>query len=230
MRCFAATLQNTSCLYLLWASAPQPCAEAPVQHSEEFALYQKYLISDQREKLINPQIYSAPLTRDGRENINVLDFGCGHGYVSMYVATMPLPGIRVYACDTDEECLDVIWGRIAHRGQHNITAFHLPNYSQIYLPGWLPKIDYVFCSFSISALEHPDIGLPQIVKQVATGTNFLFVEWDPEKSHPQIDVFVPPARRLRTEDFRQLLKMSGLALQHEDSGKQLYYVMRAIKT
>jgi len=201
-----------------------------VQHSEEFALYQKFLVSDQREKLINPQIYTAAISRDARDNLNILDFGCGHGYVAMLLAHLPLNGIRVYACDTDEECLDVVWGRIAQRGVKNLTAFHMPNYSQIYMPGWLPPIDYVVCSFSMSSLEHPDIGLPQIVRQTPAGTQFLFVEWDPEKSHPALDIYVPPARRIAVGDFKQLLLYSGLTVQHEDSGKQPYYTMRAIKT
>ncbi|MFO1471025.1 MAG: class I SAM-dependent methyltransferase [Turneriella sp.] len=200
-----------------------------MQHSEEFVEYQKFLISDQREKLINPQIYNNLLAKDPRENLNVLDFGCGHGYVAIQVAQLPLAGIRVYACDTDEECLDVLWGRIAQRGLQNVTAFHLPNFSQIYLPGWLPAPDYVFCSFSISALEHPDIGLPQIVRQVPSGTNFLFVEWDPEKTHPLVDIYVPPSRRISLPDFRKLVDYSGLTAQHEEAGKQPYYLLRALK-
>lgn len=148
----------------------------------------------------------------------------------MQLATLPSPGIRVYACDTDEECLDVLWGRIAHRVVPNLTAFHLPNYSQISLPGWLPQMDYVICSFSIAALEHPDIGLPQLVRQMPSGIQFLFVEWDPEKSHPVIDIYFPVSRRIAVGDFRQLIAVSGLKIQHEESGKQPYYVMRAQKT
>ncbi len=200
-----------------------------MQHSEEFSLYQKFLVSDQREKLISPPIYTTAISRDARDNLNVLDFGCGHGYVAMLLALLPLNGIRVYACDTDEECLDVLWGRIAQREVKNLTAFHMPNYSQIYIPGWLPPIDYVFASFSMSSLEHPDIGLPQLVKQTPPGTQFHFVEWDPEKSHTALDVYVPRARRIAIGDFKQLLMYSGLTIQHEESGKQLYYTMRATK-
>lgn len=200
-----------------------------MQHSEEFVEYQKFLISDQREKLINPQIYNNPIAKDSRENLSVLDFGCGHGYVALHLASLPMQSITVYACDTDEECLDVLWGRIAHRALQNVTAFHMPNYSQIYLPGWLPTLDYVFCSFSMSALEHPDIALPQIVKQVPQGAHFHFVEWDPEKSHSQLDVFVPPARRIKLPDFRKLVTVSGLKIQNEESGKQPYYTVRAMK-
>jgi ubiquinone/menaquinone biosynthesis C-methylase UbiE len=174
-------------------------------------------------------LYSQILQKDSREQLNVLDFGCGHGYVAMQLAELPLPGLRVYACDTDEECLDVLWGRIAHREVKNLTAFHLPNFSQISFPGWLPQMDYVCCSFSISALEHPDIGLPQIGKYAAHGTNFLFLDWDPDKSHPVIDIYVPPARRITAGDFRTLIEMSGLEIQHEESGKQLYYIFRAMK-
>lgn len=159
----------------------------------------------------------------------MLDFGCGHGYVAMLLATLPQPAMRVYACDSDEECLDVLWGRIAHRGINNLTAFHLPNYSQIYLPGWLPAFEHVICSFSISALEHPDIGLPQLVRQIASGAQFLFVEWDPEKSHKLIDIYVPPARRILPADFRKLLEYSGLKINAEESGKMLYYFFRAVK-
>jgi hypothetical protein len=88
----------------------------------------------------------------------------------------------------------------------------------------------VNCSFSLSALEHPDIGLPQIVKQTPPGTHFVFTEWDPDKSHPVIDLYIPPARRISVGDFKQLLRYSGLTVQHEESGKQPYYTMRAIKT
>jgi len=201
-----------------------------VQHSENFVDYQKYLVSDQREKLIPASTYLNFISRDTRENLTVLDFGCGHGYVAMHIATKPLPGIRVYACDADEECLDVLWGRIALRQLPNLTAFHIPNYSQISLPGWLPKPDYVFCSFSISALEHPDIGLPHLVTQVDKGTQFLFVEWDPYKSHNMIDQYVPQSRRIALGDFKQLLMVSNLSLAHEESGKQPYYVLRAVKS
>lgn len=150
--------------------------------------------------------------------------------MAVHAAALPMNGLRVYACDTDEECLDILWGRIAQRNLTNMTAFHLPNYSQISLPGWLPPLDYVFCSFSMSAVEHPDIALPALVGQVAKGTQFLFVEWDPYKSHPVIDIYVPASRRIAPGDFKQLLLVSGLQLQHEDSGRQPYYVMRAVKT
>lgn len=160
----------------------------------------------------------------------MLDFGCGHGYVAAHIAVLPLAGLRVYACDTDEECLDVLWGRIAQRSLHNLTAFHLPNHSQIYLPGWLPPLDYVFCSFSLSSVEHADIALPQIVRQVPQGAQFLFVEWDPHKTHPVMDRYIPAARRIAPEDFKKLISVSGLALQHEESGRQPFYVMRALKT
>ena len=159
----------------------------------------------------------------------MLDFGCGHGYVAMLVATLPQQNTRVYACDSNEECLDVLWGRIAHRLVHNLTAFHMSNYSQIYLPGWLPAPDYVICSFSISALEHPEIGLPQLVKQLPVGVNFLFVEWDPEKTHKLIDIYAPAARRIAAPEFRQLLEYSGLKITHDETGKHLHYVMRAVK-
>jgi ubiquinone/menaquinone biosynthesis C-methylase UbiE len=178
---------------------------------------------------VHPGIYTSQIQRDARENLNILDFGCGYGYVAMQLAISAVPGIRVYACDTDEECLDVLWGRIAHRVVKNLTAFHLPNYSQISLPGWLPAMDYVICSFSIAALEHPDIGLPQLARQMAGGTQFLFVEWDPEKTHPFIDIYFPPARRITPADFKQLIEMSGLKLQQEEIGKQPYYVLRAMK-
>lgn len=179
--------------------------------------------------MVSAQLYTAQLLRDPREQLHVLDFGCGHGYASLLLAELPRPGIHVYACDSDETCLDVLWGRIAHRRLNNLTAFHLTNYSQIYLPGWLPAPEYVVCSFSISALEHPDIGLPQLVKQVPSGTNFLFVEWDPEKSHKMIDIYVPSVRRITPPDFRRLIEYSGLKLVSEESGKQLCYAMRAMK-
>lgn len=147
----------------------------------------------------------------------------------MIVATLPHQGVRVYACDSDEECLDVLWGRVAHRQVPNLTAFHVSNYSQIYLPGWLPTPDYVLCSFSISALEHPDIGLPQLVRQLPAGVNFLFVDWDPEKSHKLIDIYAPPARRIAFTDFRQLVQYSGLTITHEENGRHLYYTLRAVK-
>jgi ubiquinone/menaquinone biosynthesis C-methylase UbiE len=200
-----------------------------MQHSEEFALYQKFLVSDQREKLISPHSYTATILKDNRDSLNVLDFGCGHGYVAMTMALLPLNGIRVYACDTDEECLDVLWGRIAQRSVKNLTAFHLPNYSQIYMPGWLPPMDYVYASFSMSALEHPDIALPQIVRQMPSGTQFHFTEWDPTRSHPLIDNHIPAARRLGVDDLKKLIAGSGLALQHVEAARQPYYTVRAIK-
>lgn len=200
-----------------------------MQHSENFVEYQKYLVSDQREKLIPASIYTNVLARDTRETLTVLDFGCGHGYVAVHLATKSLPNLRVYACDADEECLDVLWGRIASRQLLNLTAFHMSNYSQLYLPGWLPKPDYVFCSFSISALEHPDIGLPHLVTQLDKGTQFLFVEWDPYRSHAMIDTFVPASRRIALGDFKQLLMISELTMTHEESGKHPYYVVRAVK-
>lgn len=169
------------------------------------------------------------LAREQRNAINVLDFGCGYGYVALHLAGLQHPQVRVYACDCDEECLDVLWGRIAQRQLNNVTAFHLPNYSQIYLPAWLPTFDYVFCSFSMSALEHPDIALPQLVQQMAPGTQFFLVDWDPEKSHPQLDIFVPPAKRILAADFRHLIEYSGLHIDAEETGKNVYYHFRAHK-
>ncbi|MBV6493852.1 MAG: hypothetical protein LDLANPLL_01876 [Turneriella sp.] len=197
---------------------------------DEFIEYQKFLISDVREKLIPQTIYTSIVTKDLRENLNILDFGCGHGYVAMLLADLPLKGAHIYACDCDEECLDVLWGRIAHREIKNLTAFHILNYAQIYMPQWLPSIDHVFFSFSVSALEHADISLPQIVKQMPVGTQFHFTDWRPEATHPQLDIFVPSAQRIFVSDFKNLLEHSGLNVQQEANEKLLYYTMRAIKT
>jgi len=192
--------------------------------------YQQYLISDLREKLIPAHIYSASVLKLGFENLNLLDFGCGYGFVSLSIAELPIKNLKVYACDSQEDFLDVLWGRIAHRNEQKVTAFHLPNRSQIFFPDWLPKMNYVICSFSISALEHPEIGLPAIVKSVAKGTHFHFVEWDAEKTHPQIEILYPANARIPHADFKHLLRRSGLEVTFEEIDKNPYYQFKAKKT
>lgn len=167
--------------------------------------------------------------RDAPSDANLLDFGCGYGHVSLLFAKFSRAPKHIYGCDTDEGVLDVLWKRIAERELKNVTAFHIPNYSQIALPGWLPPIHYVVCSFSVSALEYPEIELPQLAEQVAVGTQFLFVEWHPERSLDPIDIFVPPATRILPEDFRELVQRSGLTVTHEEQSKLPYYIVRARK-
>ena len=48
--------------------------------------YQNFLVSENRSSLISPQLYRRLISGKAKE-LNVLDFGCGLGYVSTILAT-----------------------------------------------------------------------------------------------------------------------------------------------
>jgi len=168
--------------------------------------YQDYLISETRKTVIPVELYDAFIPAY-KENLNILDFGCGLGYLSFYYAEKYRENNThaIYACDYQVEILDRIWKRITDNGIKKVTPFFVQQRSKINFPGWIPTMDYVFCSLSLSATDNP-VDLLISLKSLSTANTVLhIVEWDKEKQNNILDTLYPAKYRLSLNQLQQYI-------------------------
>ena len=101
----------------------------------EIQAYQDFLVSEYRESLI-PKAFYDELISPGAENINILEYNCGQGYLTILLGEKFLDNeaVKIYGCDHFNDLLDVCWGRIVKRKTKNVTVFFIPERPAVYFP------------------------------------------------------------------------------------------------
>lgn len=91
-----------------------PLLEALPRKAEEFHLC-PYSLYDSRIKFFENHWNPA---------CDVIDIGCGEGqYVTRFAGKMRDSGTTYIAIDTDEECRDIVTGKVTHRDLKNVIVF-----------------------------------------------------------------------------------------------------------
>jgi ubiquinone/menaquinone biosynthesis C-methylase UbiE len=172
--------------------------------------YQDFLISEQRKGIVAQELYNN-MIGDFKPDINILDFGCGLGYVSVFYSEKfkEHDNFRIYSCDHQVEVLDLLWKRIADNKFKNITPFFMPDQSRLHFPSWIPECNYIFFSFSLSATESPVDILKTIAVKCAPKSYIHIIDWDKSKSHEKIDDIYPVKNRLHPDNVRNYLDQTG---------------------
>lgn len=178
-----------------------------VHESEE---YQDFLISEQRKGIVLPEIYNH-MIHEPKPGMNVLDFGCGLGYVSVFYSEKfkENDNFHIYACDYQVDVLDTFWKRIAENKFRNITPFFMSDQSRLHFPGWIPVADYIFLSFSLGTTDNPVDILKTIRVKASASTIFHVIDWDKNKTHLKIDDIYPARYRLTQEQTKDYLERTG---------------------
>lgn len=170
--------------------------------------YQKFLISDRRKNLLNPMIYMEFLKNRNSENI--LDFGCGLGYVTLYYALKfrTKTEKKIYACDYQEDLLDSLWQSATKQSLTNITPFFMPDRSHLVFAGWIPKMDDVIFSLSLSGMDDPSLALKTLRPVLNENGLIHIIEWDKDKTSTTLDDWLRPSERQSENRLRFILQQA----------------------
>ncbi|MDH4262758.1 MAG: class I SAM-dependent methyltransferase [Spirochaetia bacterium] len=172
--------------------------------------YQDFLISEQRKGVVSPELYNNMISQSKPE-MNILDFGCGLGYVSVFYSEKfkETDDVHIYACDYQVDVLDLLWKRIAENKFKKITPFFMSDQSRLHFPNWIPIADHIILSFSLSTTDNPVDILTTLQTKISGTTMIHLVEWDKNKKHEKIDVIYPERYRLTVEQTKDYLERTG---------------------
>ena len=178
--------------------------------------YQEFLVSKDRESLLPSKFYEeflnlSPSFHNKIEPFRILDYGCGLGYTSIFIARklLKISSVKIYACDYQEKLLDQLWYRIVQNKLTNITPFYMDRHAMLNFPTWLPQMDHIICSFCFSAANNtPDI--LKLLKKIMKPNAFLhIVDWDALKKNHVLDVYVKKDYKIKIDTFTDLLQKAG---------------------
>ncbi len=189
-----------------------------IVRAHEKPAFHEFLFSKRREQIIDPVVYKSILDyylQAEPDQINILDFGCGNGYVSLLLAdhAKNLESLHIYSLDYQEELLDTLWKRIVQKGLKNITPFHLNEQNRIFYPNWLPPMDLVFFSFSLSAASGPDDILKTTLPIIRPGGKVFIMDWGVSVNDEVLDELFSRENRLTPMILEQILERSGYYLE-----------------
>ena len=185
--------------------------------------YQNFLVSENRSSLISPQLYRRLISGKAKE-LNVLDFGCGLGYVSTILATHLAEPYHIYGCDYQEDLLDEFWKRIVRRELKSITPFFMPMRSRLLFPRWLPKMDHVIFSLSLSAVEDIFEVLKTIKSILKPEGRIHIIEWV-DGAEEYLNKYFPKDQRLSPDKVRETLERTEFEIYENYSGLSNVYAI-----
>ncbi|MDH5716097.1 MAG: class I SAM-dependent methyltransferase [Spirochaetia bacterium] len=194
--------------------------------SHEELEYQEFLVSDIRENLVSAEIYQQFISNP-KPNINVLDFGCGLGYVMLYYAEnfKNIENIHVYGCDYQEELLDLCWKKIVQKKLNNVTPFFMPEKSLVNFPQWVPKMDHIFLSFCLSTVHNKEEFLISIANQLNTEGIIHIIDWKKNTDNENLKILYPTNNRFELENMKTVLSKINFRIIKLNINSDFYYVI-----
>lgn len=210
-----------------------------ILRSHEKPDYHEFLFSKKREQIILPEVYLKIIDYHINSEIkpyNILDFGCGAGYVSLLIGEhlKEIPDVHIYSLDYQEDLLDQFWKKIVQKELKNVTPFHLNEQNRIFYPKWLPDIDLAFFSFSLSASSGPDDILETTGRIIIPGGRIFIFDWSSDFNNLTLDELFPQENRLTPMIFEQIIERSGYYLdkdkeKYKISNQEGYFFLEAFK-
>ena len=185
--------------------------------------YQDFLLSEERELFIPKEIYWQWIPPNTQR---ILDLGCGKGYVSLLLARYfqeKEEKKEIYACDQKEEFLDHLYQVKAHEGYSSFYVFLMPPYSKLLFPSWLPSIDYIILSFTLSTVEDPFLFLHSLYEAPFFKKSiFLLLDWEKTSLDPLIDSLYPVKYRLSKEKALSFIEKVGFSYEEKKVSSFFY--------
>ena len=190
--------------------------------------YHEFLVSRKRDNYIPNQLYSKLIQqRKDNKKYYVLDFGTGLGHVALLMGQLlnHRTNYHIYACEHQDTLLDHLWYTITKKGIKNITPLFLPGYSKINFPKWLPRMDHIICSLSLSASENPKHILETIHKIALDDALFHIIEWNGNCIPPEIEHMMPKESKLDFETLEGYLRNYNYKTVKVHSKSQYFYAI-----
>ncbi|MDH5721626.1 MAG: class I SAM-dependent methyltransferase [Spirochaetia bacterium] len=169
--------------------------------------YQNFLISDERDSIIPSSFYELLIPQIEPES-NLLDFGCGLGFVAFYYALKyrDIEKTKFYGCDYQEDLLDLCWKKATQKELKNTTFFYTPDKSRINFPEWLPKMNHIILSFSLSCVEEKDHILLSLSQILAEKAMIHIIEWEKDFNNKFLNEYYKEKNRISLEETENILE------------------------
>lgn len=192
--------------------------------------YQEFLTSDLRVPLVPESVYLNLLKIKNFRSSNILDFGCGAGYVSLLLggALQSSSRSHIYACDYQEDLIDRFWKEIVRKDIKNVTPFFHPDRSHISFPGWLPGIDHLIFSFSLSAVEDAYTVLDRSKSVLREEALIHIIDWEQSSVSPFLKDLYGPENRLTFMILQQWLELTGYDVIETNTDYENIFYIRAV--
>ena len=196
------------------------------QKSHENEEYQNFLISDSRENLIPSAIYDQ-IIPEIKPDTNLLDFGCGLGFVLFYYAQkfQHVENTHFYGCDYQEDLLDLCWKKITQKELKNTTPFFTPDKSRLHFPEWLPKMNHIVLSFSLSCAEEKNQVLLSLSQILAEDGLIHILEWEKDYENILLDNFYSNKNRFSFEECQTILEENNFTVIKKKIPKESCYCL-----
>lgn len=183
------------------------------------------MLSSERLRLVEDETYKNFFAYIKPQE-NVLDFGCGQGYVSLLCATSLAEqeiDTHVYACDYQEDLLDLFWKHIVDKKLSKITPFFVPNHNRIVFPPWIPPINHVIFSFSLSTVKNVSDIFRDLQPILTDKTKIHVVEWNPQCEDSSLENVFPMKYRIEKQTVLQAINEHGYQVE-----KNYYFSQKTV--
>ena len=154
-----------------------------------------------------------------RDNMRVADFGCGHGYFSLPLASLVNQG-KVYALDVMEEALEAVKSRAELEGVSNIETIHCNLEISAGSKLTEDSIDLVLLANILFQSQKKSAILKEAKRILKKGGQLVLIEWITGSSlAPKQGWFISK------EEAQKLIETEGLTLSQELTMDNQHYGM-----
>ncbi len=192
--------------------------------------YHAFLTSQKRDYYLPASLYSKiikPIPKE--QKIYILDFGTGLGYAALSIANTynDYPNFKIFACDYQEPLLDQLWHTLTKKKITNITPFFIPSYSSVNFPSWLPKMNQIICSLSLSASKNPEEVIQTIHKIVVPNGFVHIVDWKVEDLPKELEQEISKENILNPETIDIYLRKYKYQIERTYLSEKYFFVISA---
>lgn len=138
--------------------------------------YHKYLLSAARGELFPPDPLLSQISWEGVENL--LDFGMGNGYFLPHFYKYIGKDCQVWGAECQEILIDATLKMKVDEDFQNFIPFHTPRTEHPLLPDWIPEMDLIFCSCTLSTFADPSLAIHGIGRSLNTDGKIIIIDWE----------------------------------------------------
>jgi len=142
----------------------------------EEAEFQEYLLSRERLELFPVEKILGQLQWGGIENF--LDFGAGNGFFIPFFYQYRPAGCHIWAAECQEELLDQLLQQRVKQDWPDFSAFFVERTEHPLLPDWIPPMDMIFCSLSLSTFANPALALLGLRRSLSDSGRIIVLDWE----------------------------------------------------
>ncbi len=181
--------------------------------------YHKYLLSAARAELFPPTQILSQLNWQGVKN--VLDFGMGNGYFLTHFYRHAEPETHIWGAECQEILIDYCLKLKVKEKFENFIPFFIERTEHPLLPDWIPPMDLIFCSCSLSTFADPALAIQGIGRALNMDGRIIILDWEKTQSPSGPDI-VQKISQIRMKYF---VEDAGFRIIRQLKTNQYLYAM-----